>query len=306
VRNPFEQLAKQALGPCGLTIADDEIAPDDADLLHEPDPIRTAERERLGLLGRLASVPCLIEAYRHAPDAEEFRACLAKHIAFWQQRTRKTRRAKKKGEEAGPLVEPFLWILAAGSPTAILRGLALTPGSGWPSGVYLGSEILRFGIVVASELPRDRSTILVRLMAGGPQLRHAIEDLGALPEDAHERAVALQILLSLQHALGKKSARTPEEQEFIVTVQQNIVEKLRNEGVLLRARATLRRMLAHRSLSLSSQDEARIEACADVAVLDQWIDQAMEAQSVADALREGSADAPHRAPPGRRRSRRSP
>jgi hypothetical protein len=152
-----KQIGKEALGPSGLTVADDEISPDahHADLRHEPDPTRDAERARLGFLGRLASVPCLLEAFGHAPDAEEFRACLAKHIAFWQQRTRKARRAKKSGEEASALVEPFLWILAARSPTAILRGLALTPGSGWPSGVYLRSEILRFGIVVDAQSVAD-------------------------------------------------------------------------------------------------------------------------------------------------------
>src|SRR5215510_6394832 len=93
----FDQLGKKiglaALGPSGLTVAHDEIAPDarHADLRHEPDPARQAERDRLGLLGRIASILCLIEVYGHAPSAEEFRACLAKHIAFWQKRAREAR-----------------------------------------------------------------------------------------------------------------------------------------------------------------------------------------------------------------------
>ena len=97
MRNRFDQLAKQigqqALGPSGITVAHDEISPETqhADLRHEPDPARGAERARLGLLGRFASVLCLLEIYGHAPDAEEFRACLGKHIAFWQQRARKAR-----------------------------------------------------------------------------------------------------------------------------------------------------------------------------------------------------------------------
>jgi hypothetical protein len=208
-----------------------------------------------------------------------------------------------------PCVEPFLWIIAAGSPAATLEGLAVPGAPLWPPGVYLCPEILRCGIVVASELPRERSTLLVRLMAAGPGLRSAVEELAALPADAHERAVALPILLRLQRALAAEPTHTPEEQEFIVTVQDNIVEEIldkgRNEGLLLHARATLHHMLARRSLVRSSQDEARIAACTDVAVLDRWIDQALEAQSVADALRENGADAPLRPPPGRRRSRHS-
>src|SRR4051794_23905298 len=91
MRNRFDHLAKQigkaALGPSGTTVVQDEISPETlhADLRHEPDPARNAECERLGLLGRLATFLCLIEIYGHAPNAAEFRACLAKHIASWQR-----------------------------------------------------------------------------------------------------------------------------------------------------------------------------------------------------------------------------
>ncbi|MEO7328750.1 MAG: hypothetical protein ABI193_09245 [Minicystis sp.] len=108
MRHRFDQLGKQiglsALGPSGLTVAHDEIAPDacQADLRHEPDPARGAERARLGLLGRIAAIPCLIEIYGHAPSAEEFRACLGKHIAFWQQRLRRARAGDKARKQERP------------------------------------------------------------------------------------------------------------------------------------------------------------------------------------------------------------
>jgi hypothetical protein len=172
------------------------------------------------------------------------------------------------------------------------------------------------GLVVASELPRDRSTLLVRLMAAGPLLPQAIEDLSALAADAHERAVAEQILLNLQHALGKKPSQTPEEQEFIATMQ-NTWEKARdegrdegrnegrNEGRLTQARAAVRRVLAARKLTPNRGDEARIDTCTDLATLERWLDQALTAQSVAEALRVGAADAIGPAPARRRRSARS-
>src|SRR5690242_11970639 len=62
VRNPFDHLAKKvgkgALDACGVTIIQREISRDAqyADILHDPDPNRDAERARLGLLGRLASM----------------------------------------------------------------------------------------------------------------------------------------------------------------------------------------------------------------------------------------------------------
>jgi hypothetical protein len=226
MRNRYDQLGKQigeeALGPSGPTVVQHEIAPEVqyADLHHEPDPVRTAERERLGLLGRIASGPCLIELYSHAPSDAEFRACLGKHIAFWQQRARK---ASAAGKPAPEKPAPFLWVVAAGMPGApmpLVTRLELAPVSGWPPGVYLfGDEVLRVGLVAASELPREPSTLLVRLMAGGPLLPHVLAELSVLPPDAHERIVAGPVLLRLHHALAKKPNRTPEEEEIIVATE---------------------------------------------------------------------------------------
>lgn len=133
--NLFDQFAKQigreALGPSGATFAHDEISPEPqhADLRHEPDPARTAERDRLGLLGRIASVVCLIEIFSRTPDAEAFRGCLAKHIAFWQDRARKARahhRTQKDNQQPRePLIAPFLWLLTAGTPISIMTKLKL-------------------------------------------------------------------------------------------------------------------------------------------------------------------------------------
>ena len=167
MRNRFDQLAKQiaqeALGPSGITVANDEINPETqyADLRHEPHPERQAERDRLGLLGRFAAFFCLIEVYSQAPSPDEFRACLAKHLASWQQRTRKARSDHKRSEQQQPAEAPFLWIIAAGAPTTLLTKLKLESALDWPAGVYFfGADVLRVGIVVASELPRDSSTLL--------------------------------------------------------------------------------------------------------------------------------------------------
>jgi len=240
MRNHFDYLTKQigkaALGPSGTTVVQDEISPETmhADLRHEPDPRRKAERERLGLLGRLATFVCLIEIYGHAPNAAEFRACLAKHIASWQGRTRNDRKNRPNRRRPSAVVKPFLWIIAAGAPTTLLTKLRLEAASGWPAGVYLfGDDVLRVGIVVASELPRDRTTLLVRLMAAGPLLRQAIKDLSALPPDAHERAVVERILLGLQHSLRKQPKRNRQEQEFIVAMYKTWEEgraEARTEG----------------------------------------------------------------------------
>ncbi len=320
MHNRFDQIGKkiglEALGPSGVTVAHDEISPDahHADLRHEPDPGRAAERARLGLLGRMASILCLIEMYSGAPDEDEILACLGKLIAFRQRRRREASVKRKRGQPpAGPFVRPFVWILCAGRPTAVLAGLAARRARDWPRGVYVSPGVLpaaggaradelrgrggllRLGVVVASELPRDRSTLLVRLMAAGPLLKGALEDLSALPADAHERAVASRILLGLQRALGSKANRTTEEKELIVDLQkmgEKMLERAskkgrkegRDEGRLVQARAALRRVLAVRKLATVPAEDALIDDCTDLATLERWLDQALTAPSAARAL----------------------
>ncbi len=320
MRNRFDHIAKQigrqALGPSGPTVAHDEILPEtqQADLRHEPDPARQAERARLGLLGRIASVLCLIEIYSHAPNAEEFRACLAKHIAFWQQRTRKARTDKKKrrAKRQSPkaVVEPFLWIITAGTPTAILTKLKLKAAPGWPSGVYFFcDDVLRVGIVVASELPRDRSTLLVRLMAAGPLLAHAIKELAALPPNAHERAVAEQILLDLQHSLGQQPRRTPEEQEFIVAMHKSWEEgraEARAEAQAETRAGDVLAVLRVRGIAVPEAARKRILAQKDLQRLERWLERAIVATSleeVIDDRAEGRSSKTGRPTSGRRSAR---
>ncbi|WP_437915416.1 hypothetical protein WME73_08890 [Sorangium sp. So ce302] len=62
-------------------------------------------------------------------------------------------------------------------------------------------------------------------------------------------------------------------------------QRLVDEGRLDEARAALRRALAHWQIPLASEDEARIEACADLATLERWLGQPLAASSAQQALR---------------------
>jgi hypothetical protein len=300
MRTRLDQLAKRigkrALGPLGTTVAHDEIFPEvlHADLRHEPDPLRDAERARLGLLGRITAILCLIEVYGHSPNPEEFRACLAKHIAFWRQHTRKTRsdneQRKKLQLSRKEAIEPLLWIISAGAPTTILTKLKLEPAPGWPAGVYFfGDDILRVGIVVASKLPRERSTLLVRLMAAGPLLPQAIKELGTLPHDAHERAIAEQILLDLQHALGKRAHQSPKEQEFIV-VMHRTWEDARTEGRAETLAEGVLTVLRVRGIPVSVTTRKRILSEKNLERLKRWHERAIVATSIREVLDSRTED----------------
>jgi hypothetical protein len=71
--------------------------------------------------------------------------------------------------------------------------------------------------------------------------------------------------------------------------KQQLIDKAlsegRLEGQLTEARAALRRVLAGRQLTPSKDDDARIDACTDLATLERWLDRAITATSVLDVLR---------------------
>lgn len=213
-------IGQDALGRSRMTMVNDPINPETqyADLRHDPDPARQIERERLGLLGRIAGSFCLIEAYSEAPGGEEFRACLTKHLAMWQDRARKARADRERGVPAGALVHSFLWIIPAGKPVSLIDKLKLDAASGWPTSVYLfGDDVLRVGIIAASELPGERTTLLIRLMAAGPLLAAATEEVAGLPRDALERVVVESILIYFEQVLAQRPDETSHEQEFLMT-----------------------------------------------------------------------------------------
>ena len=318
MRNGFDHLGQtighSALSPCGITVLEDRIAPNArrADIRHEPDPARATERARLGLLGRIASILCLIELYSGAPGVDEALACLGKLIAFRQQRLReafkKCREMEKLRQKppAEPFVDPLGWIIAAGRPSSVILGLGATQAVGWPRGVYFSTGailapgaalqglddaggMLRVGIVVASELPRDRSTLLVRFMAGGPLLRDAIAELDALDDGAFERTVAEEILVDLREELGKKATATPEEEEFIVSMGMTFSQarkEARNEGRVEEAVRNLLTVLGVRGLAVPDTARERILAQRDAERLERWLAKAVVAASVGDVLDE--------------------
>ncbi len=142
VRHSFDQLAKQigckALAQCGRTVSNEEIALDAllADLRHDPDPTRNAERERLGLLGRIAAILCLIEVFSAAPDEDEILGCSGKLIAFRSKLRHDARMKRKADDPHAPFVKPFCWLITAGRPSAVLAGAGITQSPDWPAGVY--------------------------------------------------------------------------------------------------------------------------------------------------------------------------
>lgn len=130
-------------------------------------------------------------------------------------------------------------------------------------------------------------------------IQHEIADLAALPADAHERTVAEGILINLQDALGNKPIRTPEEEEFIVSMQ-NTWEKARelarnegraegrNEGRAEEAARAVLTALRVRGIAVSDAARERILGQNDPERLERWLEKAIVAASLAEVLGEPS------------------
>jgi hypothetical protein len=292
-----KQIGKEALRASGATSVHEEITAETqyADLSHVPDPAREAERRRIGLLGRLAAVPCIFEAYSQAPSAEEFRACLAKHLAAWHRREREHRKRSEPESAAEPFVDSYLWIIAAGTPKQVLAALGAEAAPGWPKGIYtFGADVLRVGFVVASELPPgDTTTLLVRLMAAGPLLAQAAKEVAALPANAYERVIAEPALLSFHHSIGQDKLRPldHDEETFMMTMMSSWAEA-RAEGraeanVEATANAVLT-VLRTRGIPVPDAASERIRAQKDLEQLNRWLVKAVIAPSIEDVIDDPS------------------
>ena len=85
-----------------------------------------------------------------------------------------------------------------------------------------------------------------------------------------------------QHILKVLLEQDPKtRQQLIDTGIEEGIEK----GRLTATRGSLRRVLERRGLTPGPDDEARIDACMDLATLERWLDQAVTATSISDALR---------------------
>lgn len=291
MRKRFDQIGKRilrgALGPGGLVANQLEVPSADAqavDTWFEPAPGREAFLERAGLLGRLASGPSMFEPFHDTPGVDDLRDCIRKQLAIDHDRVLE---ARKRGLPRPPF--PKLWVFCSGRPEGILKGYGLTPIPSFPAGFYEGPEALGVGVVVLRELPRDRDTLLLRLMGAGAVLNEALAELARLPEDAWEREVAIPALLAVRIEITHDS-RDESEREYLMSTQnlyeeweRKIREQERKEGHKEGRKEGLERGLEQgQKKTLIMLYEARfgaipralddaIKAVHDTATLERWL-----------------------------------
>ncbi|HET7503381.1 MAG TPA: hypothetical protein VFK02_20310 [Kofleriaceae bacterium] len=219
--------------------------------------------------------------------------------ALLRRQARQVQRVEE--QDASWLAEEPLWLVAPHMPGWLeqkRRPVWFAPGCYW-----VEPEEHRFLWVAANELPlldelvpflmaRSGQALdeFVRWVASCRPLEWVLSMLEYLPMSTPTREELLrrfgpvedpEIEARRQHILKVLLEQDPK-------MQQQLMDKGRLEGRLegrlTEARAGLRRVLARRQLTPSKDDDARIEACIDLVTLERWLDRAVTAVNVSDAL----------------------
>jgi hypothetical protein len=204
---PFDQLAKRiaahALSPRGPVAVEHEVAPNAraVDVWFLPSRLRAAKRLKRDLLDRLTAGPSILEAFHNTPGIDDFRGCVHKQLGIHSRRCAEAPREKRRSRP----IFPQLWMISTGRPVSILEAYGFSPLGGFPAGVLGRQAADAVGVVVLRDLPRERDTLLLRLMGAGEVLDDAIADLLALPEGAREQEVALSDLFDLRFKMPENT-----------------------------------------------------------------------------------------------------
>lgn len=227
IRTPFDRFGKQLVRDAVeelCSVESDAEVPASTrriDLWVTPQRGGVSPPDALGLLGRIVTGPVTIEFFHNTPSGEELHMCLLKHGEF--------RHFLSRRKSLPPL--PVQWVISSGRPGASIDGLGFRPLPGGLRGIYESPPFHVTRLVVVSELPVARDTLLVRLLGAGSVQQQAIAELQALPDDAPERRLALPVLLRLRLAMPTDPAhQTGDDQEFLMTTH-DIVENWRREAI---------------------------------------------------------------------------
>jgi hypothetical protein len=191
------------------------------DLYFAPAPQTEIEPQMLGLLGRIAATPCLLEPFRNPPTTTEVKDCLLKLLSVHADLQRRTQRDDATVSEAEL---PRLWILASSVSGNLIERFAATSNESWPSGIYGLGEALCTAIVAINQLPLTEDTLWLRLLGKGLTQEQAISEVLAIPEGDPRRSRILQLLAGWKITLEIDDPADDEERGVLMVLSQAYLE----------------------------------------------------------------------------------
>ena len=258
-RTPFDQFSKQFLEEfltsLGEVIPNLEVPGESrfADIWFTPSPQPSINPQTLGLLGRIASTPCLLEPFRNQPKITEIRNCLLKLFLVQAD----SQRQKRRDAENIPESElPWLWILASSASDTIINGFGASRDETWPDGVYFLATYFKTAIIAINQLPRTEETLWLRLLGKGTTQQLAVEEVIAIPTDNQRRLTALKLLANWKISIEAKAEIDQEDRELIMTLSQAYLEweeKTERRGIQQGQRLVVENLLKVRFCEVDEQ-----------------------------------------------------
>jgi hypothetical protein len=214
--------------------------------------------------------------------------------ALLRRQARQVQRLEEEEQDASWRGEEPLWLVAPHLPLwleEMSRPVRFAPGC-----YRIDPRKQSFLWIAANELPLLDELIPFLLARSG----HALDDFCRWVAPRRPLDWVLNMLEYLPMSMPTQEellwrfgpvddpeieARRQRILDFLLETSPQKKQQLQQEGRLTATRASLRRVLAGRQLTPSKDDDARIDACTDLATLERWFDRAITAASVSDVLR---------------------
>jgi Domain of unknown function (DUF4351) len=267
-KNSFDQFSKllleEFLSPFGTVQSSLEVSgePQWVDVFFEPSAENAFAPPELGLLGRIALTPCLLEPFRNQPSSFEIRSCLQK---LYQVHGNYQRKAKREKESISESDLPQLWILASSASETLLNGFGASSKEEWESGVYFLHPSLKAAIVAINQLPRNEETLFLRLLGKGQTQKQAVDEVIAIDTREPKRATILKLLSNWKISL-EITGQTAEEEELMMVLSQAYLEweqqteQRGEQRGLQRERSLIFRLLTRRIGELTPENRSQVES----------------------------------------------
>ncbi|MFN6530468.1 DUF4351 domain-containing protein [Nostoc sp. ChiSLP03a] len=200
------------------------------DVLFTPTKQQSSNIEILGLLGRFAEYPALIEPFRNPASTDEICDCILKllEVKALLRREAKTNKTKLQNSEI-----PKLWILTPTVSETRLSSFGTMQQASWLSGVHFLPDALRTAIVAIHQLPQTPETLWLRLLGRGSVQSQAIIELQALPLDYPYQKATLELVYNLRENLRVNQELEADDRELIMRLEplyQRDREQAKEEG----------------------------------------------------------------------------
>jgi hypothetical protein len=183
------------------------------DIVFYPENPDLSALESIGLLGRIVSKPCSIEAFHNAVPEWEVRNCTQK---IFHLENALTRLAEKSQDPTGDI--PFLWIITPTFSLQLQQKLRAETTPKWGKGIYFRCESDRVAIIAVHQLPKTLDTLWIRLLGKNKVQAQAVKELLALPPTHPYRQDTIRHIATLQINFQVRQNRSKEIKEVMMNL----------------------------------------------------------------------------------------